>query len=174
MDGIIVCALFAIILLARWIHVTNKENKAKEEQEKKELQELLEQARKEREAKERALKEKHDAIAAEYKDYASMEVEVKGIFARSSRAKDLVPDLDVNDEIKLRKEPTNMYDPFAVKVMYDRIHLGYVPADDSEFITGLIDRKAIKKVVVQTAGDAKVEIWDKPDPYLYLTIYYEE
>lgn len=174
MDGIIVCALFAIALIARWIYVTSKENKVEKERKQKELEEYLEQARITREAKEKALKEKYYAIAAEYKDYASMEVEVKGIFARSSRAKDLVPDLNVNDEINLRKEPTNMYDPFAVKVMYDRIHLGYVPADDSEFITGLIDRKAIKKVVVQTAGDAKVEIWDKPDPYLYLTIYYEE
>lgn len=174
MDGIIVCALFAIALIARWVYVTSKENKVEKERKQKELEEYLEQARITREAKEKALKEKYDAIAAEYKDYASMEVEVKGIFARSSRAKDLVPDLNVNDEINLRKEPTNMYDPFAVKVMYDRIHLGYVPADDSEFITGLIDRKAIKKVVVLTAGDAKVEIWDKPDPYLYLTIYYEK
>lgn len=174
MNAFLVCLVFAFILFLWWGYVNSQEEKVKEEQKKKELQDYLDKAQKEREAKEKALKEKYDAIAEEYKDYASMDVEVKGIFARSARAKELVPELTVNDEIKLRKEPTNAYDPFAVKVMYDRIHLGYVPADDSEFITGLIDRKAIKKVVVQCAGDTQIEPWDKPDPYMYLTIYYEE
>lgn len=174
MNAFLVCLVFAFILILRWGYINSKEEKAKEERKKKELQNYLDQSRKEQEAKDKALREKYDAIAKEYKDYASMDVEVKGIFARSARAKDIVPTMTVDDDIKLKKEPTNQYDPFAVKVMYDRIHLGYVPADDSKFITGLIDKKSIKKVVVKFAGDSRLEPWNKPDPYLILTIYYEE
>ena len=113
------------------------------------------------------------SIAEEYKDYSSMDIDVKGIYYRTKLAKETVPDLTADSVIKLRKEPSNEYDPCAVKVMYERIHLGYVPASVSEKITTLIDGKAIKKIVVKYAGDARLETWDDPDPYLTLTIYYD-
>ena len=50
---------------------------------------------------------------------------------------------DVHDEIRLRKEPDNPYDPFAVKVLCDRKHLGYVPAELSKEVTELINKKMI-------------------------------
>lgn len=114
------------------------------------------------------------SIAEEYKDCSSMDIEVKGIYYRTKLAKDTIVSLNVHDEIKLRKEPSNEYDSYAVKVMYERIHLGYVPANVSKRITELIDHKAIKKIVVKYAGDAKLEPWDTSDPYLTLTIYYDD
>lgn len=171
---IIIFGLAAIIWVGKIASYEAERQEQIELNRKIRLNKQLEEYRKEQEAKEKALKEKYTAILEEYKDCVSLEIEVKGIFARSARAKGLVPYLNVDDEIKLRKEPSNPYDPFAVKVMSDRIHLGYVPAENSEFVTGLIDRKAIKKVIVSNAGDAKLNSWDSPEPYLDLTILYKE
>lgn len=163
--------IFFIVILA-------KAAKKKKEQEREhllsEINNQLSEYRKEQEKKEQENKAKYASIAKEYQNCDSMDIEVKGIFARSRLAKETVPSLTVNDNIKLRKEPTNEYDPYAVKVMYERIHLGYVPASESQFVTKLINHKSIKKVVVKFAGDSELEPWDKPDPYLILTIYYQE
>lgn len=166
------CVVFIFSLIKGYIEKKKEDdfNAYVEEQRTKELLK-----RKEEEEAKRAEQEAiYKSIAEEYRNCASMDIEVKGIFARSARAKDLVPILNVNDEIKLRPEPTNPYDPYAVKVMCDRIHLGYVPAEDSKLITELIIQKNIKRVVVKFAGDSRIEPWDKPDPYLILTIYYDD
>lgn len=113
------------------------------------------------------------SIAEEYKDCSSMDFDVKGIYYRTKLTKETVPRLNTDSVIKLRKEPSNEYDSCAVKVIYDRIHLGYVPASISKRVTDLIDNKAIKRIVVKYAGDAKINTWDDPDPYLTLTIYYD-
>ena len=60
--------------------------------------------------------------------------EVKGIFARSQEARNAVKYINVGDIVNLKPEPTNIYDPFAVKVIFEKKHIGYIPAEDSEEI----------------------------------------
>lgn len=168
---IVFCVVFIFALIKGNIEIKKEENfnAYVEEQRRKDELERIEKEEANRIENEAVLK----SIADEYKAYFSMDIEVKGIYYRSKLAKETIPFLNVHDEIKLRKEPKNEYDPYAVKVMYDRIHLGYVPADVSKRITELIDHKVIKKIVVKYAGDAKLYQWDDPDPYLTLTIYYD-
>lgn len=171
--GVLILAL--IIIFIYGIIQSKKEDdmkKDEDERRRKELEESLKKYEEQQEAKRLKCQAEYDAVAEEYKSYYSMDIEVKGIFARSRLAKETVPVLNIYDEIKLRKEPKNQYDPCAVKVMHERIHLGYVPAEDSQFITNLIDHKAIKKVVVKFSGVHQLYPWDKPDPYLTLTLYY--
>lgn len=168
------CLVVAFIVGIAHGNNTKNDEEQKELERKIQLNKSLKEYQEQREKKEQAYKEKYAAIAEEYKDCDFMDIDVKGIFARSWKARDLVPVLNVEDEIKLRKEPKNAYDPYAVKVMSDRIHLGYVPGDVSQFVTGLIDEKRIRKVVVKFAGESQLEPWDKPDPYLILTIYFEK
>ncbi len=108
-----------------------------------------------------------------FKDCMALEVDVKGIFYRSKAAKEEIPYLNAKDEIKLRKEPTNPYDDFAVKVMYERKHLGYIPKENSELVSNLIDQKRIKRILVTNTGDGKVSYFDEADPFLEITIFYE-
>lgn len=110
----------------------------------------------------------------QYKDCDKLSVEIKGIFARSRRAKEMIPNLTVWDDIKLRREPSNPYDEFAVKVMCDGVHLGYVPAEESEFVSTLIKSKRIVDVVISAVDDGKLLFDDEPDPWAFIDIYYRK
>lgn len=132
------------------------------EEEKRKAQEKFEREKKIREA-----------LSEEYKDCVEIDFEVKGVFARSKAAKDIVLAMEVGEEVKLRKEPTNPYDRNAVKVIAERHHVGYIPKKASRFVTELIDNKRIVKVFCKYAGDAKVYVWDKSDPFLDITIFYK-
>lgn len=169
---IIFCLFFIFVLIKGYIESKKEEdfNAYVERLERKD-----ELKRKEEEEAKRIKNEAIlESIGEKYKDCSSMDIEVKGIYYRTKLAKETIVSLNVHDEIKFRKEPSNEYDSYAVKVMYERIHLGYVPASISKRITELIDHKAIKKIVVKYAGDAKLDQWDTPDPYLTLTIYYDD
>lgn len=144
-----------------------KQQKAKEESRKAFM---AEHERKEQERINEDIKIREELIA-KYEDYQELELEVRGIFARTEKARELVPTLEIFDTISLRKEPSNMYDEFAVKVIAQRCHVGYIPREESSFVTELIDEKRIKKVICSSAGE---EYTDKYgfNPYMYITIFY--
>lgn len=48
-------------------------------------------------------------------------------------------DVGSGDYLELEPEPTNKYDPHAVKVFYDDQFIGYVERDFSEDVSKLID-----------------------------------
>lgn len=41
--------------------------------------------------------------------------------------------LKVGDEVQLIPEPDNKFDPNAIKVMHNGVHLGYIPRTDTGF-----------------------------------------
>ena len=132
----------------------------------------LENLKKERIAKEDENFRLRNEIIESFKDDNALELEVKGIYYRSKGAKDIIASLTVKDAITLKKEPNNKYDEFAVKVLCYGVLLGYIPQEDSEFVTNLIDTKTIKKIIVSNAGDGKFNFWDEPNHYLEITIFY--
>lgn len=115
-----------------------------------------------------------ERIFNEFKDCKKMTIGVVGMYYRTNFAKEIIPTLSVKDKISLKKEPQNEYDSFAVKVMYARTHLGYVPAKLSKDVTDLIDRKKIQKILIDKAGETKVNSWDEGDLYLNIIIFYKE
>ncbi|KAA6348993.1 hypothetical protein EZS27_003593 [termite gut metagenome] len=123
--------------------------------------------------KQRLLEEKEKAVFNQYKDCQTLDIGVVGIFYRSAAAKDIIPYLTIDDQIKLIKEPTNPHDVYAVKVMHGRSKLGYVPTTESEDITKMIDEKRIKNVIVKTAGIFRAYSWEEGDIYLTITIFYK-
>lgn len=107
----------------------------------------------------------------EYDEYRYIEFEVAGVYYRTQLAKDTITNLDVLCDISLIKESDNPYDSNAVKVVYDRKRLGYVPSYYSEKVTTLINRKLIKKVFVMDSGkDYASEYSDAL--FITLRIYY--
>ncbi|KAA6332137.1 hypothetical protein EZS27_019325 [termite gut metagenome] len=109
--------------------IVKKENHEKLQQE----EERIKEERKKEEL--RILEEKEKAVFEQYKDCQTLDIGVVGIFYRSAATKDIIPYLNIDDQIKLTKEPTNPHDTSAVKVMYGRNKLGYIPAIQSEEIT---------------------------------------
>lgn len=118
------------------------------------------------------IKREYDKINnGEYNEYRSIEFNIAGIHYRTQLAKDTINSLDILCDISLIKEPDNPYDRFAVKVVYDRKRLGYVPAYDSEEVTKLINRNLIKKVYIIDSGrDYTSEFSDAL--FVTLRIYY--
>lgn len=173
----IAVVLFFILAILGKRHSNNvivEEKSTSNSEKKSKLDEVLEEYRK---MKQKRDEENRAFLQSELQKYSScrkIEFEVKGVFYRSKAAKEMIPILDVHDEIRLRKEPDNPYDPFAVKVLCDRKHLGYVPAELSKEVTELINKKMIKRILVVNAGDAKLYAWDEPDPYLEIAIFVEE
>lgn len=69
---------------------------------------------------------------------------IAGVKFRDGAA-DYLAELDRDATFTLEPEPTNKYDPNAVKVMHGEKHLGYVPKDLAPLVcrriaAGLIDR----------------------------------
>lgn len=149
--------------------ITESNRTIKSEPERDTLAEL----REDRRIKEEENLKLREQIYQTFADCEKLELEVKGIYYRSKAAKEEIPFLTIRDEIKLRKEPANEYDSNAVKVLYDRKHLGYVPREYSKLVTELIDSKSIKAIIVSNAGDGKIYSWDDPNPYLEITVFYQ-
>ena len=56
------------------------------------------------------------------------------------------------DKIELVPEPTNEYDPNAVKVIVDNIHIGYIKKGNCKHILNLINEKRIKSITCDIYG----------------------
>lgn len=107
-----------------------------------------------------------------YDQYRTLEFEVAGIHYRTGLAKETISGLDILSEIHLIKEPTNEYDHSAVKIVYERKRLGYVPAYDSRQVTKLIDSNQIRKILIINSGkDITSSFSDAL--FIEIRIYYE-
>ena len=106
-----------------------------------------------------------------YDSYRYIEFNIAGIHYRTSLAKDTIKVLDILSDIHLIKEPNNEYDSSAVKVVYDKKRLGYVPKYYSNEVTLLINQNRIQKILVMDSGrDYTVEY---PDAlYVTIRVYY--
>lgn len=123
--------------------------------------------------RERELSEESDRLENGYYDnFRYLDFEVAGIHYRTGLAKETILGLDILSEVHLIKEPTNEYDHFAVKVIFDRKRLGYVPRYDSEKVTKLINADKIKKILVINSGRDYASNY--PDALsVEIRIYYE-
>ena len=64
---------------------------------------------------------------------------VKGtMFLSKKTIKMVAENVDSGDLLELKPEPSNKYDPHAVKVLYDERFIGYVEQESSEEISQLI------------------------------------
>lgn len=173
MDGFVIATGCFCIAFAVFCHYKQKKDKEIQRKIEEERKSFLEELAIEKQARFERNKQLREAISEELKDCVEIEFEVKGIFARSKAARELVPCLDVTDEIKLRKEPSNPYDSNAVKVIAEGKHVGYIPRKASAFVTGLIDKKRIVRVICSYSSDGKVEAWDEPNPDMDIVIFYK-
>ena len=55
------------------------------------------------------------------------------------QAKTVINEIEVGDEILMEPEPSNKYDPNAIKLMYGDTMLGYVPAKFSGSVSAFLE-----------------------------------
>ena len=81
---------------------------------------------------------------------------VRGTYYRDKDAQVAAWKLKTGDEILLIKEPTNQYDPYAVKVCTKSgFHIGYVPSELSEEVTeNMHEDKDVATVRFVYSGDS--------------------
>jgi len=60
-------------------------------------------------------------------------MQVVGLYYRPQIVQEAAQNLKGGERFLLVREPTNPHDPNAIKVMLDGIHLGYVPATETQF-----------------------------------------
>ena len=64
----------------------------------------------------------------------------------------------VNKPIKLKTEPTNKFDKFAIKSLSDNIHFGYVEATNSEKVSILLNKSEQYKIQVIDFDQYKISV----------------
>jgi len=113
------------------IEIINEENK-KIEREKREV--IWFDAAKEK--SQYALEE----LNLKYGTSDTYEFDIAGVFYRSEKAKEAVKYINCGEEVKLKLDPYNEHDVTAVKVMYNRMHIGFAPSNYSYSVTSQINR----------------------------------
>ena len=113
-------------------------------------------------------------ILERHKAERSITFTVVGGYYRSKAAQEEYINLDVASPISLRREPNNRYDPYAVKVISDRKHIGYVPRDLSRLVTDVIEQKCISECyVVENDYAFRLDDADGMQVTLWITDAYE-
>lgn len=71
-------------------------------------------------------------------------------------AQDIIDALSESSELEIRPEPDNQYDPNAVKILTEDVHIGYIPRHLASKVLDLINNNAVDLVLY--LGKNKIEI----------------
>jgi hypothetical protein len=113
-------------------------------------------------------------ILERHKAERSITFTVVGGYYRSKAAQEEYINLEKASPISLRREPGNRYDPYAVKVISDRKHIGYVPKDLSRLVTDVIEQKCVSECyVVENDYAYRLDDADGMQVTLWITDAYE-
>ena len=137
---IIICFTIIIVISA---FLGNKkqaeDNKRRVEDNKKRENDLEEQKRNYL----KKIEDDRNAICALYPDCESFHIGVAGIYYRSRDAKNHIDYMNLSSNIILKHEKRNTHDKFAVAVYADGYKIGYIPAENSEYVSNLVDNNRI-------------------------------
>lgn len=113
-------------------------------------------------------------ILERHKAERSITFTVVGGYYRSKAAQEEYINLEKASPISLRREPDNRHDPYAVKVISDRKHIGYVPKDLSRLVTDVIEQKCVSECyVVENDYAYRLDDADGMQVTLWITDAYE-
>lgn len=179
----LIIILIILVVFLFFLLKTTFEQQRISEQKKKEAEERRQrefEAEEKRKANERRILhentvKKYDSLFGTTNAITCM---LQGLFARSNAAKDEAQTLKPGDEVNLRLDPENYHDPFAVKVISDRKHIGYIPKEISKEVfeqikygTGyysfVIDQnRYLSTFNWQYETEIELKLYPKPNPNL--------
>lgn len=84
---------------------------------------------------------------------------------------DVIDELKIGTKLKLKAEPTNGYDPKAVKIMYKDTMLGYIPRTDNRDISKFLQlgHKDLFKVQI-----AQIDLENHPEKQILVSVKIKE
>lgn len=103
----------------------------------------------------------------------SFEFEVAGTYYRSRAAKEAMEILDFGDEVSLQFDPGNEYDPDAIKIIYDRKFIGFVPAQQNRKIGKYLRTYYYNAYVLESYTTYNEKYYDD-DFHILICVYFNE
>lgn len=88
------------------------------------------------------------AVLGLYSKERSIDFFVNGAQFRTHAAQEEYCILSVGMDVRLKAEPENMYDKYAVKVFSSRKHIGYVSKDVSKHVFQVVEQGCVSDCVV--------------------------
>lgn len=79
---------------------------------------------------------------------------------RFYKGMELLPHMQEQDMVELRRHPDNEHDEFAVALYWQQEMIGYLPADSNEIIARLMDAKALPLVGIITHLQRDAKPWE--------------
>lgn len=81
---------------------------------------------------------------------------------------ELLPYMQVNDLLELRREPDNEHDKFAIALLWRQEKIGYLPAGINEMTARLIDANALPLLGMITHLNKEVKPWESVSAAKYI------
>lgn len=88
----------------------------------------------------------------------SKETILVGAHFRGADICEIVKKLPEGTILPLVREPSNQYDPNAIKVLHANLHIGYIPTREAEKWAPILDRGAFGTATIVEPGTAKPTI----------------
>ena len=88
------------------------------------------------------------AVLGMYSKERSVSFFVNGGQYRTEAAQEEYCILSVGMDVKLKAEPENKYDKYAVKVMSSRKHIGYVSKEESKLVYQVVEQGCVSDCIV--------------------------
>lgn len=79
---------------------------------------------------------------------------------RHYKGMDMLPYMQVNDLLELRREPDNAHDECAIALYWQQEKIGYMPAKENEMTAKLLDAKALPLLGMITHLNTEVKPWE--------------
>ena len=72
----------------------------------------------------------------------------------------VLPFMQEQDIVELRREPGNSHDKFAIALYWQQEKIGFIPADSNEVLARLIDAKALRIIGAITHLELQAQSWE--------------
>jgi len=93
-----------------------------------------------------------------------IEFELAGLYYRPKKAHEVAGRLNVGNSLELKRNPSNEYDEYAVKVFANGTHIGFIPQNYSEEVSTKIKKGNGYRVYVSSTDKGNI-------PHIYLKLF---
>lgn len=151
----VIFGLLAVIFLIAIIRDENKKSKEIVKQRENEISQSMEERALEEERLQQRLVDLEKARVAVLERYIAkygepiLSTVVVGVFYRGDKAIEVAESIVIGDVLTLKRDKRNQYDENAIKVSFDMVHIGYLPAEVAFDFAGTLD-SGTKTIAVAT------------------------
>lgn len=86
---------------------------------------------------------------------------------RHYKGMEILPHMEVNDLLELRREPDNEHDDCAIALYWQQEKIGYIPAHSNETLAKLLDAQALPLLGMVTHLNREVKPWENVVAAIY-------